>query len=115
MFFRLSYEYKGGSAVPGHSGGNIEFEADNRSDALRSAVRWMDNRTKAAPEIFGEFVYFKLCPYSIYRIDDKGGCLTGGGFRLMEWSLDRAFIERDTYVDWKCSEWELSETRATKA
>lgn len=99
MIFSLSYQIN----LEGHTGGFI-FESENEVTAVIEANAWMDSRETELPEFFGLFLYYQISPYTIHRIDDKGHLTGGASFRLLEWSHDRAGVDRHTYRDWKVAE-----------
>ncbi len=93
MIFKLNYEHANGS-------GFIVFESENAATAIAEANLWIDSREKM-PDLFGTFLYYQLSPYKIYTIDPGTGSLNGGnGMRLIEWSWDRAGVDRHTFRDW---------------
>jgi hypothetical protein len=100
--YKLNYECE---ADYGPGNGALIFTAENDSDAVASALRWMQGRTKIIPQVFKKFTYFEISPYEIGPIDEKGGMHNGRSFRLMEWSRCRAGVDMETYCEWKIAEY----------
>lgn len=97
----LQYEYRYPGGVRSDS---INFSALDESDAVAAALRYMQGREKI-PEFFTELLYFQIHPLTIGTIGPLGEYGTKIGFRLMEWSRDRAGVDKETYCEWKIAEW----------
>lgn len=111
LAYELSYEYRGGPALPEARNSSLIYSAPSASEAVAAAQRWMEGRLIAVPEFFARFTYFQIHPYIIGPIDDKGGLFNSRQFRLMEWSRDRAGVDMATYCEWKIAEYQKSEAK----
>ena len=78
----------------------IVFSALTIDEAVRGPLRWWKNRHEAVPEHFHHLGYFQCAPYTIDPIRDDGYCSSGSGFRLFEWSQDRAGMDAEAFVDY---------------
>lgn len=95
MIFSLAYQ----CSAEGNRQ-SLVFESENEATAIEEVNAWMDSREAELPEFFGKFLYYQIFPYTIHRIDDKGHLTGGASFRLLEWSHDRAGVDRHTFRDW---------------
>lgn len=103
--WKLSYECRPAKGESRHTNGSIVYSAESQADAIASGLRWMKGR-EAYADLFGAFMYFQISPYVIGPIDSNGSLHPGTGMRLMEWSRDRAGVDKETYCDWKIAEYQ---------
>lgn len=101
--WQCSFEYIDGENNCRNS--DIVYKATDAADAVDSARRWLNGRMKDVPEFYKRFIYFQISPYPIGPISETGQYQTGGSFRIMEWSRDRAGVDMDIYCDWKIEEY----------
>jgi len=85
--YKASFEYLEGTTVRSTE---ILYTADTIAEAINAPIRFWDNRNATMPEFFTEMLYIEINPYEIGPINEKGSIGSRMGFRLMEWSEDRA-------------------------
>jgi len=108
--WKLGYECRPAKGESLNTNGSIVYTAESAAEAVAAGLRWMKGR-EAYPEFFGEFMYFQISPYVIGPIDSHGSLHPGAGMRLMEWSRDRAGVDKETYCDWKIAEYQRKEEK----
>lgn len=74
--------------------------AEEAALAMEKAMAMMAEHNLTTGEFFGKFTYYELNPYKIHTMDGHGVLQGGHGFRIMEWSWDRAGVDRHTFRDW---------------
>lgn len=85
MYYRASMEFRHENGAGFHE---IVFSADDEKDAIQSVGRWILNRQKNVPEVFGEILSVKvsICIISTIRPD---GYLVGDRYHsFFQWKYD---------------------------
>ena len=66
----------------------IQYEADTREEAVRSAARWVRNRQKHLPEVFGVLGCLRVSRVLVGPISASGDLFPGGAWPFFEWKVD---------------------------
>lgn len=90
---------------------DLTFLAADLDEAYNAPKRWWDARSQVLPDQFATLLYVATYPYYIGEVNDKGHCRSRIGFRLYEWSQDRAGTDWATFIEWALEKRKRNEAR----